>query len=211
MYFSSFVSLEQSSVWLLINRIDKRVLITYSRVTSFGVSDLLRKIYYRDRRLNKTLIQDYLDNKLEFEVVEYTQKIHKGDLFIDVLKQQYMKQYIDNGYSLYNQRTAIKLFVSIVAIKQTSLSFDEEEYKVVALLKPKQLTADLSKHLIIGMFDTFYEAKAWCKDYYGSYEHENAKQLIIANNDNTKKFFNNPVVQDRALLESYKKVFQLKQ
>lgn len=200
---------EQSAIWCVQNKRDKRILITYSNIASRGVTNLLHKLYYRTKELPKQLIQDYLDGLLEVQVVEYVQKIERGDLLAEILKAQYIELYKAAGYSLYNKNTPLKLFVSLVAVKQQLLSGSEEMMSVFALLKPKQKAPNLAHHTVVGAFSSFPEAKQWCKEYYGAYEHENAKQLVICSNADTRSYYKNPLVQDGSLASTYRKVFQL--
>jgi hypothetical protein len=200
---------ERASVWCVVNSSDKRILITYSPSTILGINHLMHKMYYRNKYLNKQMIQDYKDNKLEIKVIEYVQKLDRGDVVVEVLKQQHMQQWADAGYSLYNEKSPTKLFISLVAVEQYALVGDKKEMYVYALLKPKRIAASLSKHKIVGVFPNFPSGKAWCKEYYGAYENTCAKSLIICNNKYTKRYYTNPVVQDVALLDTYKNLFKI--
>jgi hypothetical protein len=193
--------LSSSGVWCVENTKEQLVYVMSSSNILFAVSNLQRKLHYKDHCLPPKLIQDYYDNKLSFKVLEYVQD---DPILLSTIKIHFYTEYSNNGWGRYSSRGVVRYFASLVPINHVALN-GEERLLVHVQLKCKAKTV---KPYTVGVFSTIKEAKEWCKRYYGEYDKYAVRSVVMCSSKLTRDTLRNPLLMDKNLLKLYKKVYE---
>lgn len=198
--------LNSPGIWELYNTRNSRSYVSSSNNTSFGLSNMTRKLYYRDNRLPPLLIKDYHEGLLEFRVLELiplasTVTSIVNEIILNLSKSYWIKLRQTEGISSFNVRPEKKYFYRVVPQIHFNLNHTKSRELVHVMIS----RWNSNPILTIGVFHTIGEARKWIKSVGGDLNNP-INGLVCDFSSLTKTILSNPVLVDKGLLDLYRKL-----
>lgn len=168
--FNTMYKIPSKGIYCLINKTNKRIYIKHSFDICMSISRVLGDIRGK-KSIYKQLIKDA--SKLQFL---YLEDINIDDSITDiqVKMDHHVKDYLSQGYSLYNSKYKLVKFKVSIEVS--------EDLKLVYV---KLCSRNKNTYITVGVFDKMYDAE----EFAACFDAMDVIRPVYASNELTRKYF----------------------